>query len=72
MSFSLVRSFKSSNVLLICYTLTDKRKIFVGGDNTYQNSYSSECLFVFGFHGSVNNEVMSSPSVNKGIVPGQA
>ena len=31
------------------------------------------CLFVWGFYGPVNNEVMSSrPSVNSGSVPGQA
>ena len=30
------------------------------------------CLFVLEFYGSVNNEVMSSRSVNCGTVPGQA
>ena len=30
------------------------------------------CLFVLGFYGPVNNEVMSSQSVNSGTVPGQA
>ena len=30
------------------------------------------CLFVLGFHGPVNNDVMSSRLVNKGTVPGQA
>ena len=30
------------------------------------------CLFVLGFYGPVNNEVMSSGSVNSGTVPGQA
>ena len=30
------------------------------------------CLFMFGFYGPVNNEVMSSRSVNSGTVPGQA
>ena len=30
------------------------------------------CLFVLGFYGPVNNEVMSSRSVNSGTVPGQA
>ena len=30
------------------------------------------CLFVFEFYGPVNNEVMSSRSVNNGTVPGQA
>ena len=30
------------------------------------------CLFVLGFNGPVNNEVMSSRSVNSGTVPGQA
>ena len=29
------------------------------------------CLFVLGFYGPVNNEVMSSRSVNSGTVPGQ-
>ena len=29
------------------------------------------CLFVLGFNGPVKNEVMSSRSVNSGIVPGQ-
>ena len=29
-------------------------------------------MFVFGFYGPVNNEVMSSRSVNSGTVPGQA
>ena len=29
-------------------------------------------LFVLGFYGPVNNEVMSSWSVNSGTVPGQA
>ena len=29
------------------------------------------CLFVLEFHGPVNNEVMSSRSVNSGTVPGQ-
>ena len=29
-------------------------------------------LFVLGFYGPVNNEVMSSRSVNSGTVPGQA
>ena len=30
------------------------------------------CLFVFGFYGPVNSEVMSSRSVNSGTVPGQS
>ena len=30
------------------------------------------CLFVLGFYGPVNNKVMSSRSVYRGIVPGQA
>ena len=30
------------------------------------------CLFVLEFYGPVNNEVMSSRSVNSGTVPGQA
>ena len=30
------------------------------------------CLFVLEFYGPVNNEVMSSRSVNTGTVPGQA
>ena len=30
------------------------------------------CLFVLRFYGPVNNEVMSSRSVNSGTVPGQA
>ena len=30
------------------------------------------CLFVLGFYDPVNNEVMSSRSVNSGTVPGQA
>ena len=30
------------------------------------------CLFVLGFYGPVNNEVISSQSVNSGTVPGQA
>ena len=30
------------------------------------------CLFVLGFYGPVNNEVMSSRSVNSGSVPGQS
>ena len=30
------------------------------------------CLFVLEFYGPVNNQVMSSRSVNSGIVPGQA
>ena len=30
------------------------------------------CYFVLEFYGPVNNEVMSSRSVNNGIVPGQA
>ena len=30
------------------------------------------CLFVLGFYGPVNNEVMSSRSANSGTVPGQA
>ena len=30
------------------------------------------CLLVLGFYGPVNNDVMSSRSVNKGTVPGQA
>ena len=29
------------------------------------------CLFVLGFYGPFNNEVMSSRSVNSGTVPGQ-
>ena len=29
-------------------------------------------LFLLGFYGPVNNEVMSSRSVNSGTVPGQA
>ena len=29
-------------------------------------------LFVLGFHGPVNNEVMPSQSVNSGTLPGQA
>ena len=28
--------------------------------------------FVLGFHGSANNEVMSSRSVKSGTIPGQA
>ena len=35
----------------------------------YQKQYS---LFVLGLYGPVNNEVMSSWSVNSGPVPGQA
>ena len=30
------------------------------------------CLFVLEFYGPVNNEVMTSRSVNSGTVPGQA
>ena len=30
------------------------------------------CLFVLGFYGPVNNEVMSSRSADSGTVPGQA
>ena len=30
------------------------------------------CLFVLEFYGPVNNEVMSSRSVNSGTIPGQA
>ena len=30
------------------------------------------CLFMLAFYDPVNNEVMSSQSVNRGIVPGQA
>ena len=30
------------------------------------------CLFVLGFNGPVNNEVMSSRSVDSGTVPGKA
>ena len=30
------------------------------------------CLFVLDFYGPVNNEAMSSRSVNSGTVPGQA
>ena len=30
------------------------------------------CLFVLEFYGPVNNEVMSSRSVNSGTVPGQS
>ena len=30
------------------------------------------CLFLLQFYGPVNNEVMSSRSVNSGTVPGQA
>ena len=30
------------------------------------------CLYVLEFYGPVNNEVMSSRSVNSGTVPGQA
>ena len=30
------------------------------------------CLFVLGFYGPVNNEIMSNRSVNSGTVPGQA
>ena len=30
------------------------------------------CMFVLGFYGPINNEVMSSQSVNSGTVPGQA
>ena len=30
------------------------------------------CLFVLGFYGPVNNEVMLSRSVNSGTLPGQA
>ena len=33
--------------------------------------YTTEVLFVLGFYGPVNNEVMSSRSVNSGTVPGQ-
>ena len=33
---------------------------------------SNESLFVLGFYGPVNSEVMSSRSVNSGTVPGQA
>ena len=34
--------------------------------------YGKIVLFVLGFNGLVNNEVMSSRSVNSGTVPGQA
>ena len=30
------------------------------------------CLFVLGFYGPVNNEVMLNRSVNSGTIPGQA
>ena len=42
--------------------------------STYENSkqYVCFCLFVLGFYGPVNNEVMSSRSVNSGTVPGEA
>ena len=33
---------------------------------------SDQCMFVLPFNGPVNNEVMSSRSVNSGTVPGQA
>ena len=34
--------------------------------------YNTVNLFVLGFYGLVNNEFMSSRSVNGGTVPGQA
>ena len=45
---------------------------------TDQNTYMAikpviyNILFVLGFYGPVNKEVMSSRSVNSGTVPGQA
>ena len=40
----------------------------------YKTMEKGVCLFVFvlGFYGPFNNEVMSSRSVNSGTVPGQA
>ena len=42
--------------------------------NQWTMKYRSQfvCLFVLEFYGPVNNEVMSSRSVNSGTVPGQS
>ena len=38
---------------------------------TFDFAITGKCLFVLGFYGPVNNEVMSSRSVNNSTVPGQ-
>ena len=68
-----IKQFQNHEVML-CLTLSGDVYFFV--PNNVQSSLFSEqlsfCLFVLVFYGPVNNEVMSSRSVNSGTVLWQA
>ena len=58
------------------FVFTHKKILTISVGRTYffAQTYNAKviCLFVLGFYGPVNNEVMSSQSVNSGTAPGQA
>ena len=56
-------TFSTSRFIKICIRIGHVLKVAI-------NAFF--CLFVLEFYGPVNNEVMSSQSVNGGTVPGQA
>ena len=68
----LILNSKFSEILKIEYSYGSVLKIVIWGDKRSVLSLEIPfVLFALGFYGPVNNQVMSSQSVNSGTVPGQ-